>query len=407
MPRLVGALTIVLALMGGLLAPQAAGARARGDVQVLAPVPAPGYPALPHLYGGYIWEGTYDNPYGSSSPSRVFQYTLSGQIVQAWTVAGQNVSGPHGVQIGANTAAGDLLLLDKTSGRIIRMNPWTGRQSLYSRVPDLPVCSAAPAGAPCSPARVDQAPMPDYAAWGPDGSLYVPDYQQAVIWRIPPGGGTPAVWLADPRLDGGPFGTACILMLPDHRTLLFDQASNGGVGGPNPTTGKLFRVQIQSSGRPGPIQQLWESGPAEAPDGCTVARSGHIYLAMVGFTSQIVELSSTGQEITRFGQAYTGANNSSVPFDSPSGLAYLGTDLIIANQSYFADNPSNQVLLSLETGEPGLPLYVPPGAGENAAPKHPAGPRHRSRPKHRTAPKHKRKPRHRRRPAGPPDPDDH
>ena len=48
--------------------------------------------------------------------------------------------------------------------------------------------------------------MPDYAAWGPDGSLYVTDYQQAVIWRIPPGGGRPVIWLADRRLDGGRSG---------------------------------------------------------------------------------------------------------------------------------------------------------------------------------------------------------
>ena len=40
----------------------------------------------------------------------------------------------------------ELLLLDKTSGRIIRLNPRNGRQTLYSRVPNLPTCSTAPAG---------------------------------------------------------------------------------------------------------------------------------------------------------------------------------------------------------------------------------------------------------------------
>src|SRR5207248_10322252 len=141
-------------------------------------------------------------------------------------------------------ARGRLLLLDKTSGQIIRLDPRTGSQTLYARVRDLHTCSAAPSGAPCSPAILDLTPMPDYAAWGPDGSLYVTDYQQAVIWRIPPGGGAAHVWLADKRLDGGPFGTACMLSMPDHRTLLFDQASNGGLGGGNPTTGKLYEVSI-------------------------------------------------------------------------------------------------------------------------------------------------------------------
>jgi hypothetical protein len=358
--------------------PARAAARPRGDVRVLALVPTPGYPALPHLLGSSIYEGTYDNPTGSSLPSRVLQYSDAGELLGSWTVTGQDTSQPHGVQVAANDSRGRLLLLDKTSGRIIRLDPRTGSQTLYSRVPDLPTCSNAPSGTPCSPAVLDLAPMPDYAAWGPDGSLYVTDYQQAVIWRIPPGGGTAQIWLADKRLDGGPFGTACILTMPDHHTLLFDQASNGGLGTPNPTTGKVYEVPIGAGGRPGALKQLWESGPADAPDGCALSRSGHIYVALVGASNQIVELDSSGHELYRFGQQYTGTNDSSVPYDSPSGLAYLGTDLIVANQSYAAGNAANQALLDVETGEPGMPVYVPANAGIKPAPKRkPAHHRHK------------------------------
>lgn len=272
---------------------------------------------------------------------------------------GQDLSKAHGVQVAANDARGRLILLDKTSGRIIRLDPRTGAQTLYSRVSDSPTCSAAPAGTPCSPALVDLAPMPDYAAWGPDGSLYVTDYQQAVIWRVPPGGGPARIWLADRRLDGGPFGTACIALEPDRHTLLFDQASNGGLGALNPTTGTLFTVPIQANGQPGPLTQIWESGPGDAPDGCALAASGDIYLALVGASNQIVELTSAGRQIAGFGQRFTGANNSPVPFDSPSGVGFLGTRLIIANQSYAAGSKANQALLALETGEPGAPVFVP------------------------------------------------
>jgi sugar lactone lactonase YvrE len=236
--------------------------------------------------------------------------------------------------------------------------------------------------------------MPDYAAWGPDGSLYVTDYQQAVIWRIPPGGGPARIWLADRRLDGGPFGTACIALEPDHHTLLFDQASNGGLGTLNPTTGKLYAVPIQADGEPGPLTQLWESGPADAPDGCALTAGGDIYLALVGASNQIVELSPSGQEITRFGQQYSGTNDSSVPFDSPSGVAFLGTRLIIANQSYAAGNKANQALLSLETGEAGAPVYVPADAGlPPGASSSPA--KHKPAKKHRKHRHKKRRRRHR------------
>ncbi len=336
----------------------------RGTVHVLALIPTPGYPALPHVIGNDVFEGTYDNPTGDHVPSQVLEYTASGELVRSWTVRGQNLNQPHGVQVAANDSHGELILLDKTSGRIIRLNPASGRQSLYSRVPDLPTCTTSP-HRPCSPATQDLAPMPDYAAWGPDGSLYVTDYQQAVIWRIPPGGGKARIWLASHKLDGNMFGTACILLMPNHHTLLFDQASNGGVtgGGTSPSTGKLYEVPIKGNGKPGRLKQLWQSGPADAPDGCVLSRAGHIYIALAGASNQLVELNARGHQLARFGQPDSGANGSSVPFDTPSGLAWHGSELIIANQAYLDQNTANMALLSLATGERGLATYVPPTAG--------------------------------------------
>lgn len=391
-----------------LSAPSTAAAAAPGTVGVFAPVGSPYFPALPHVVGDRVYEGTYDNPAGDDLPSKVFEYSATGVLLRTFVVAGQNLSQPHGVQVAANDAQGRLLLLDKTSGRIIRLDIETGAQTLYSQVPDLPLCSVSAAGTPCSQALIDQAPMPDYAAWGPDGSLYVTDYQQAVIWRVPPGGGPAEVWLSDRLLDGGPFGTACITMLPDHHTVLFDQASNAGLGDDSPQAGKLYTVTIEPGGGPGPLHQLWESGPADAPDGCALAASGHIYVALVGATNQVVELSSSGQELATFGQPYTGVNDSAVPFDSPSGVAFLGTGLLIANQSYFADDHSNQVLLDLQTGEPGQPVYVPADAGQppvtpTAPPRHERATHkskratHKSkRVKHKANPKRLTRTRHRR-----------
>ena len=124
------------------IAPGTAAARSRGDVQVLALIPTPGFPALPHVLGNHIFEGTYSNPSGDSVPSRVLEYTTGGELLNSWTVAGQDLSQPHGVQVAANDAGGRLLLLDKTSGRIIRLDPRTGTQTLYARVPHLPPARA-------------------------------------------------------------------------------------------------------------------------------------------------------------------------------------------------------------------------------------------------------------------------
>ncbi len=373
--------------------PAAAQSRPRGDVQVLAVIPPPGYPALPHILGNKIFEGTYANPSGSPMPSRVLEYTSFGELYRSWTVAGQDVSQTHGIQVAANDAERNLYLLDDTSGRIIRLDPRTGVQTPYGLVPHIPPCSQAAPGTECKDSTQDLTPEPDYAAWGPDGSLYITDYQQAAIWRVPPGGGTAQLWLTDKRLDGGQFGTACIVLMPDHDTLEFVQGSNGGLGSLNkvlsavnpssgvldPATGKLFSVPIEAGDRPGPLQQLWESGPADAPDGCALTTSGNMFIALAGVSNQIVELNSSGHEIARFGQQITGSNGSSIPFDTPTGLGCLGTNLIIANQSYIAGNTSNMALLDLETGEQCASVFVP-AAPAAAHPKV----------------KHKRKKRHRR-----------
>jgi hypothetical protein len=109
--------------------------------------------------------------------------------------------------------------------------------------------------------------------------------------------------------------------------------------------------------------KLWESGPADAPDGCVLSRAGHIYVALAGGSNQIVELNSKGHVLARFGQQYSGSNNSTVPYDTPSGLAWLGTDLIVANQAFVDHSAANMALLNLAAGERGRPTYVPLRAG--------------------------------------------
>jgi hypothetical protein len=69
-------------------------------------------------------------------------------------------------------------------------------------------------------------------------------------------------------------------------------------------------------------------------------------------------------------------------------VAFLGSQLLIANQSYFADDHSNQVLLDLATGELGQPVFVPADAGQtpvNSRPKH-----HRRKRRHKPAGRHKK-----------------
>lgn len=335
--------------------------RERWDTRVLARVPSPGYPAFVYAHpNGRLYAGTYTNPTGDSIRSRVFEYTRSGTLQRSWTVPGQRLDRDHGVQAALSDARGRLILLEKSTARVLRLNLRTGRFTTYSRLTDLPTCRAG-ASDGCSPNVLDAAPIPNYAAWGPRGELYVTDYAQAVIWRVPPGGGRAAPWFTDARLDGSKFGTAGLLLTPDRSALMLTQQSS--VDGPTATQGKLYRLPLVGS-RPGELELLWTSRPTELPDGFGFGRSGRIYLANAGPTNQLVVLSPEGEELERFpAMPFGGDNGSEVPFDTPSNATFAGHSIIVANQS-FGGERSHHALLDVYVGERGVPVFVPRGAGE-------------------------------------------
>ena len=354
---------LIAALAAALLVPVGsaqAQQRARFNTQLLALVPSPGFPAQAYVHpDGRIYEGTYVNMKGDSLPSKVFEYTGEGDRRRAWTVPGQNLSEPHGVQVTTSDARGRLVVLDRTPARVLLLDRRTDTFTGYSTFTDLGPCPAGQTQPNCSPSKEDRPPVPNFGAWGPDGSLYVTDLFQAVIWRVPPGGGPAQIWLADPRLDGGEFGTTGIALAADQRTLLVAQGSSAGLGALNPTTGKIYTVAIGATGQPGALQQLYESRPGDLPDGFAIARSGRLYVPMVGLPQQIAVVSPQGQEIERFPEAPGGENGSEVPFDGPSSARFLGTRLIVANQSPVAGDPATQALLDVEAGEPGLTELIP------------------------------------------------
>jgi hypothetical protein len=326
---------------------------------VLALIPTPGFPALAYVHpNGRLYAGTFENPAGDSVHSRVFEYTSEGTLLRSWTIADQDLAAAHGVQVATSDAEGRLLLLESSRAQALILDTRSGEQRVYARFAGLRRCSAA-AAKDCAPTLRERPPAPDYAAWGPDGSLYVTDYRQAVVWRVPRGGGEPRIWLADRRLDGEEFGTTGIALAADRGTLLVSQQSSAGLGGGNPTTGKLYAVPIRPDGSAGPLRQLWESRPLDGPDGFAIARSGNIYIPLV-LSAQIAVLAPDGHELERFPRTpISGSNGSPVPFDTPSSVRFLGTRLIVANQSFITANAADQALLDVETGEPGLPELLP------------------------------------------------
>ena len=340
---LIAALALVLLLLPA--AALAQDARPRWNTRVLAIVPPPAFPAHAYVHpNGRIYAGTYTNPNGDTVPSRVFEYTADGTLTRSWTVLGQNLSGDHGVQAATSDGEGRLVLLDKNPPRALLLDPATGDQT---------VLAAFPAGS-----------IPNYGAWGPDGSLYVTDYGQPILWRIPPGGGNPQPWLSDARLDGDEFGTTGIALAADRASLVVGMQSEAGGAAGNPSTGRLWVVPIGGDGKPGPMRQLWESRPVDGPDGFAIAKSGLIYVANL-VSNQIVVVKPDGTEAERFPTDQSGANGTSVPFDGLSSVRFLGTRLIADQQAYFSGDPNHMAIFDVETREEGLPELVPARAARD------------------------------------------
>lgn len=351
MRRVAGLVTALVtatatALAVGVASPVAAAPeRERWDTVVFSTVPAPGYPAyaLAHR-NGRVYAGTYANPEGDTQRSRVFEWSRGGALLRSWTVPHQDLQAEQGVQVANQDRRGRLVLLEKSRARVLTLNPENGTFRRWATIPDLP--------------EVEGAPIPNYATWGPGGALYVTDYGQAVIWKIPRRTQEPKAWFTSDALYSPEFGTTGIRFRPAQRDLLITQGSTA-TDGSVPTDGKLYRLPIRDNGKPGELETLWTSLPGDLPDGFGIARSGRIYVATAGLSQQIVVLSPQFEEVERFPEAPgSGDNGSPIPFDTPSNATFLGRRVLVANQSFTGDT-SHHAILDVYVGERGVAPHLP------------------------------------------------
>lgn len=345
-----------------LTAPAAPAARALYDIRVFAHVPSPGSPE-PIVVAGdrTVYVGT--NQFGKGSdadagaPSRVFAFSPAGKLLRSYVLKGQPLDQDHGIQGLARDGDGLLYVLDRSADpRVVVLDPVTGVQRRYASFRDVPSCTTSGRTSDCSATVNDTAAGPDYATFAPDGTLYVTDIDQALVWRVPRGGGRAEVWFTDPRLESvyGPNG---IQFLADGRTLLFaNTASNPNAG--NPLTGRLYKLPVLPNGKPGTLTQLWESRPGDGPDGFAIGKSKKVYLALAG-ASQMVVISPAGEELARFPASPVENQQNEVPVNGPASVAFDGSRLLVTNQGFPEGTPESWAVLDVFAGETGLPLFRP------------------------------------------------
>jgi sugar lactone lactonase YvrE len=335
--------------------------RPKGDTKLFATVPSPGSPEPVVIApDGTVYTATLNAESGDTkAPSKVFAFTPDGKLARTYDIKGQDLNAEHGLSGLAMDADGFLYVGSLAPPVIYRLDPRTGEQTTYATLRDVPVCSDT-VTSDCSKASQDMKPWPDYIAIAPDGSIYETDSLQALIWKVPPGGGKGQVWLTDRRLQSliGPpaFGPSAMKLGPDHRTLWFTTVE-GPTGDGDPTAGRIWRVPIHPDGTPGPLNQFYVAQSADAPGGMGFAKSGDVYVTLTG-SNAIAQIGPDGKEKARFPDPVTNMTFTP-PLDGPLDVAFRGNSLLVANSAFVSNSASSFAVLDVFVGEPGYDVLRP------------------------------------------------
>ena len=357
--RLVSALLAVASLLAAATPALAQGGRERFDVRVFARVGSPGQPeGIAIGPDGKVYVSTHQNGRGdAAAPSKIFVYSPDGRLERDFTVEGQALDRNHGVMGIAFDGNGVLYGVDRAPPRIFTLDPATGRQGEYVRFRDVPPCAEVGRTTDCSATQGDFPTVPDYLVFAPDGTMYVTDLEQALIWRVLKGGGPAEVWFTDSRLENL-FGPNGIQFMADGRTLLFAQTASSPPVTTDNNEGILYKLPVLPDGRPGQLEALWRSRPFDGPDGFAIARSGNVYVALAGGNAVAV-VSPTGEDIARIPPTPLQNAAFEVPFDGPASVAFEGRRVLVTNQAFATGNPSSWAVIDVFAGETELPLHYP------------------------------------------------
>jgi hypothetical protein len=365
--RIVGWIVVALALLPG---PPAANAKSEkplfGDVEIFASVPAvPGFPEGISVDGNLVYVSGPAGPgtAGNGRPSKILVYKRSnGQLKTEIVVSGENLDLEHTLTNSAHDRDGRLYVLsnqpfapaDAQLGllRFTRHGQTYTQETYAGPFPNQPTCAFGPIPVICA--------LLNDLAFADDGSAYVTDSFQATIWRVPPGGGTPVVWLQSPLLAGsldspfGPFGVNGIRLDPSRQCVYVSVTYQDLDPDPDKgAQGAIYRVPL---GNPAGIELFHAYHPGEAPDGIAFGASGRLYVALLG-TDQISVLAPDGSELVRISSAVSDP----IPLDEPASIAFHNgrKSLLVTNHSVFDPDPDHFAVLEVFVGDTADPLVTP------------------------------------------------
>ena len=332
-----------LGLLIGVLGVVPANAWKRGDVDVLATLPAAtgGVEGLTVGPDGNIYVPTFGfNSHGAiSGNALLFVISPNGKIIRQVTIAN---SSPHMLGLRFNPITHALWVLDFGAGNVLNVDPKTGNSSIL----------ASPgAGAGLNALAFDTS-----------GNGYVSGSFSGAIFQVPPHGGSFSIWKMDPLLGPGtgltpPFGANGVEFSNDHKTMFVA----------NTAFHQIIQIAVNSDGSAG-AASIGITG-INAPDGIMVDRDDNIWICS-NQEDEIVVIDKTGKVISKLGD-FRGIDQHGIVkgFLFPASLAFSndGSTLYVSNLTLFLPfagaNPAIDSAWTLQVSGytvSSLPAKIPP-----------------------------------------------
>ena len=314
-------------------------ARPLGDSQVVAPVPGAGLPEGIVTHGSRFYvtgPADFGQPLGSAY---VHAYDIrTGALEATYPI---NITNPYAGMSAGSCAAfgpdGKLYVIEPFVGVIAMDLDTNNTQSVYSEF------------MPTGPSLLNDLAFDD------DGNLYITDSFAATIYRVPQGGGAPAVWFTDPALAGNPaipFGVNGIRIDKSNKMIYVSVTVDGGFDG------KIYRLPLVDSPAAADLE-LFASLGFTGPDGIAFGKSGKLYVTQA-LSSTITVLNPDGSVDAVYTGPALDPQGSPVPWAGPANIAFNNQEgtLLVANHASLVEprDPDLFLVFDVFVDDKGQPL---------------------------------------------------
>ena len=220
----------------------------------------------------------------------------TGKALGTIPIQGEDLAAPRALAGLTLDASGRLYTLSSQLGllRLSEKGHAKWQQSVYAGpFPDLPLCDPADPSGLCSPTTLELPPMPSDIAFAKDGYAYVTDAAQATIYRIPPGGGAPEIWLRSPKLAGffDLQGARGIVVGADGKSVYVTVSFSADAY----WEGRIYRIPRVPSPKEEDVALVQAFPNFEAPSGLALGEDGALFVAL-SLTNELAVVDPSGGE---------------------------------------------------------------------------------------------------------------